>query len=98
MPIVKSRNMTPDLGRGVDEGAVLHQAERVRADDDARHQEPDDRHQAEPEAEVGDGRGGEKERHRVGEKGVLHACRHTHSRRDDPVQAGGFTNRLAPAR
>ena len=61
-----------ELRRRVDQRRIVHQAERVGADHHPGDEEADDGHQAEAEADVGDGGAGEDQRHRVGEDG-LHA-------------------------
>jgi hypothetical protein len=59
----------PDLGGRVDDLAVLHEAQGVRADQHAREQERDDRDEPQAEAEVGDDRAADHERGQLGQVG-----------------------------
>ena len=60
-----------DFRRGVDQRRVVHEAESVRADHHARHQEADDGNQAETKADVGDAGTGQQKRDCISEVSVL---------------------------
>ena len=62
MPIVKSSRMTPISAAASTSSPIGDEAERVGADDDARDQKADDRHEAEAVADVGDDRRGDQQR------------------------------------